>query len=114
MGHCYGLTVSADGKLIACVGGGRVHLYDSESRKPLDAIEPNARIICGAAFSPDGRTMAIGSQDKEVVVWDIVRKQERARLKGHGYAVGQMAFLPDGETLITSSHDSSLKLWKVR
>jgi tricorn protease-like protein len=114
MGHCYGLTISADGKIIACVGGGRVHLYDVDRRKPLEAIEPNARIICGAAMSRDGQTLAIGSQDNEIVIWDILRKKERTRLKGHNFAVGSMAFLPDGETLVTSSHDSSLKLWKVR
>ena len=114
IGHCYVLAVSADGKMIACVGGGRVHLYDAENRRPLNAIEPNARIICGVAFSPDGKLLAIGSQDKEVVVWDIQRNKERARLNGHNFAVGQMAFLPEGDTLITSSHDSSLKLWKVR
>ena len=45
-GHCYGLTVSADGKMIACVGGGRVHLYDAENRRPLDMLlSRNARLI---------------------------------------------------------------------
>lgn len=114
IGHCYGLTISPDGKTIACVGGARVHLYDIETRKPLEPIEPMARIICGVAFSPDGKTLAIGSQDKEIVVWDLQQKKQRGRLNGHNYAVGQMAFLPDGETLVTSSHDSSLKLWKVK
>jgi WD40 repeat protein len=114
VGHCFGLTLSKDGKTAACVGGGRVHLFDLESRKSLDPVEPNARIICGAAFSPDGRLLAIGSQDKDVVIWDLQKKVERSRLNGHNYAVAQLAFLPDGQTLVTSSHDSSLKLWKVR
>ncbi len=114
MGHCYSLTVSTDGKLIACVGGGRVHLYDAENRQPLDPVEPNSRLICGVALSPDGKLLAIGSQDKEVVIWDLQQKKVLSRLNGHQFAVGQMAFLPDSQTLVTSSHDSSLKLWKVR
>ena len=112
-GHCYGLVVSTDGKTIACVGGGRVHLYDARSRQALEPVEPGAHILCGAAISPDGRLLAIGSQDHVVVLWDIQAKKELARLSGHDFAVGQMAFLPDGKTLVTSSHDSTLKLWKV-
>ncbi|HEY3964873.1 MAG TPA: WD40 repeat domain-containing protein [Planctomycetaceae bacterium] len=112
-GHCYGLVLSANGKTIACVGGARVHLYDAQQRVPLDPVEPNAHILCGAAISSDGRTLAIGSQDKVIVVWDIPGKRERARLNGHDFAVGPMVFLPDGHTLVTSSHDSTLKLWKV-
>ena len=113
VGHCYGLCVSGDGKMIACVGGARVHLYDVEKRMPLDSIEPHARILCGAAFSPDGRTLAIGTQERVVIIWSIPGKKEIARLNGHEFAVGPMAFLADGKTLITSSHDSTLKLWKV-
>jgi WD40 repeat protein len=113
IGHCYGLVLSPDRKTMACVGGGRVHLFDVEKRKALDPVEPNAHIVCGMAFSPDGRTLAIGSQDRFIVVWDLATKSERARLHGHDHAVASMAFLPDGKTLVTSSHDSTLKLWRV-
>jgi WD40 repeat protein len=113
VGHCYGMSVSGDGKIIACVGGARVHLYDAEKRVPLDSVEPHTRILCGAALSPDGRTLAIGTQEKVVIIWNIPGKKEVARLNGHKFAVGPMAFLADGKTLITSSHDSTLKLWKV-
>jgi WD40 repeat protein len=113
VGHCYGMSVSRDGKTIACVGGARVHLYDVESRKALKPVEPQAHILCGAAFSPDGRTLAIGSQDKIVIIWDLPGNKEIVRLQGHDYAVGPMAFLADGDTLVTSSHDSTLKFWKV-
>jgi WD40 repeat protein len=114
IGHCYGMAMSADGKLVACIGGGRVHMYDIENRKPLPPIEPNAHILCGVTFSPDGQILAIGSQDKQIVIWDLRHHKEINRLNGHEYAVGQMAILPDNQTLISASHDSTIKFWKVR
>ena len=112
-GHCHGLALSADGKLLACIGGARAQLYDVENRRPLEAIEPHARTLCGIAFSPDKKLLALGSEDKVVVIWDLAGKKERARLQGHAFAVGPMAFLPDGRTLVTAGYDSTLKMWKV-
>lgn len=112
-GHCHGLAISTDGKLLVCIGGGRAHLFDLEQRRPLEAIEPHARTLYGVAFSPDKRMLALGSEDKVIVIWDLAAKKERARLRGHDYTVGPLAFLPDGHVLITSSYDSTLKLWKV-
>ncbi len=112
-GHCHGVALSADGKELACIGGGKAQLYDLDRRKPLETIEPKARTLCGIAFSPDRKLLALGSEDKVVVIWDLAGKRELARLHGHAYAVGPMVFLPDGHTLVTAGYDSTLKYWKV-
>ncbi len=112
-GHCHGLALSGDGKTLACIGGGRVHLFDLERRSPIETIDPKARTLYGVAFSPDQRTLALGSEDKVVVIWDLATKRVRHRLRGHGFTVGPMTFLPDGRTLVTAGYDSTLKLWNV-
>jgi WD40 repeat protein len=112
-GHCHGLAMSADGKLLACIGGGHAQLYDLEHRRPLESVDPHGRTLCGLAFSPDAKLLALGSEDKVVVIWDLANKKERARLRGHSEAVGPMAFLPDGHTLVTAGYDGTLKYWKV-
>jgi WD40 repeat protein/class 3 adenylate cyclase len=51
------------------------------------------------AVSPDGRTIATGSSDRTVKLWDASTKQVRATLRGHAQPVHAVAFSPDGTTL---------------
>ena len=40
-------------------------------------------MIWSVAFTSDGKTLASGSDDKTVKLWDVATGQERATLKGH-------------------------------
>jgi WD40 repeat protein len=73
----YRIAVSKDGKTLAVSGKGaangpRVTLWDVKKTKVTAVIEGTFRdIVVGIAFSPDGRTLATGSLDTRVTIWDI-------------------------------------------
>jgi WD40 repeat protein len=72
--------------------------------------EPNV----GAAFSPDGKTLAVvtgGNEGRGIYLWDLTTGKER---KLPGDKLGwfrAVAFSPDGKTLATSSSDTAVILW---
>ena len=67
--------------------------------------------VSAVAFSPDGKTLATGSFDNTVKLWDT--SSCIATLEGHLASVSAVAFSPDGRTLATSSLDSTVKLWDI-
>ncbi|MFE7077452.1 WD40 repeat domain-containing protein [Streptomyces sp. NPDC057620] len=58
-------------------------------------------------------TLATGSEDGTVRLWDADTKAERATLPDHTGGVWAMAFSPDGRLLATSSSDKTVRLWNV-
>ena len=88
---------------------------------PLSAQEPKLRTtlkghtdsVYAVAYSRDGKTLASGSKDKSIKLWDAATGAERLALKGHGERLRALAFSPDDKTLASGSDDTTIRLWNV-
>ena len=65
------------------------------------------------AFSPDGKTVLTGSEDRTARLWDAATGQPLGPPLTHQGAVMAVAFSPDGKTVITGSGDKTARLWDV-
>ena len=62
------------------------------------------------AFNKDNSMLVSGGDDTDIIVWDIVSRQGRFRLRGHKDAVTACAFLAGDKRLISASKDTLLKV----
>ncbi len=67
--------------------------------------------ILTIALSPDGKTVASGSSDKTIRLWDTHTQKTKAILQGHTERVLTVSFSPDGLTLASGCQDGSIYLW---
>jgi len=69
--------------------------------------------VSSIAFSPDNRTLASGSFDTTICLWDLATGTVMRELRGHTGSVRSVAFSPDGRTLASGSHDTTIRLWDL-
>jgi WD40 repeat protein len=70
--------------------------------------------VLSVAFSPDSKTVASGSKDKTIKLWEVNTGDLLQTLKAHQGTVQTLAFSPDGSLLASGSEDNTVKLWHIK
>ena len=108
------VAFSHDGRIVASCGNYRdaIRLWEVDTGEEIAVIDYQATAL---AFSPDGRTLASGS-DFGIEFWDVDTGTQKAAMStAEGtWGIHSVAFSPDGETLVAGSWlDNSVQLWDV-
>jgi WD40 repeat protein/ankyrin repeat protein len=116
------LAFSQDGKRLASsastgFSGEKLEIWNVATGELLGSIDAPEGIY-SAAFSPDGKTMALGvgkwiGEKPVLELWDIAGNKIIKRLLGHKFEIISLSYSQDGRTLAAGDAQGILKLWDV-
>jgi hypothetical protein len=100
---------------VAGVIGFTVRLWDvsnaAAGARELRTLSGHTSSVTVIAFSSDGRTIATGSFDSTVKLWEAATGRELKTLAGHTLTINALGFSPDGKFIVSGSEDGGSKLW---
>ncbi len=111
----WGMAFSPDGSTLASRAGtarGKVNLWDVATGLKTVTLGGHEGPLRTVSYSPDGATLATGSHDRTVRLWNLDRNSTFATLR-HSNEVSSSSFSPDGTTLGTGDSKGNVILWDV-
>ncbi|EER34220.1 conserved hypothetical protein [Candida tropicalis MYA-3404] len=144
--ECYAVTINHDGTRLASGGlDGNIKIWDVPTineffnvsgnlpdkslRRPLCTMSRHNGVVTSLKFSPDGRWLASGSDDKICLIWekdntqipksfgseeqDLEHWTVRKRLVAHDNDIQDICWSPDGNLLVTVGLDRSIIIWNA-
>jgi WD40 repeat protein len=108
-----GAAFSSDGERLLMTASERyAELFKIASWEPLASIEERTALR-SVAFSPNGKFLAIGSEDGTIDLRDGHTGAFIRLLWAHSGAVSSMQFSVDSTRLVTAGSDSTALIWRI-
>ena len=107
------IAMTPDGAIVAVAANGlHFDLFHLPSGQRTEMLG-HGDAITSLAFLPDGETLASGSLDHDIRLWNAQSGVELARLGSHRDAVHGIGVHPNGRKIITAGADNRLLTWNL-
>lgn len=110
------IAFSPDGMTLASAGRVLTKLWDVSTGQLLLNIDAGDN-VCGLAFAPDGRKLAVCSErlwsDARVSVWNLELGRGVENLRGLAAHVSKVCFSSDSRWVAALAHDWEIGIWNT-
>jgi len=115
--HIHSVPFSPDGQTLAWADrkDHAIRVWDARTGKEQIKLHGHESYVLCVAYAPSGRTLASGSYDGSIRIWDLITGRTRAVLRDgqRQSLVYTIAFSPDGKTLASGDWNGTIRLWDL-
>jgi small GTP-binding protein len=92
-----------------------VRIWDIAGQQNQHILEKHTDHVYCVKWSPDGRRLASGSFDKDILIWETETWNHLKTLKGHnGYGIASLLWYGDDQLVSGGAYnDQTIRLWDI-
>ncbi len=108
------LAFNPNGSLLASCGeDGAIILWETATRQQRATYQDGAALPTRLQFVPNTDMLAVGFNNGQLALWNLVSGAIAQRVQAHNQFVGTLDVNADGTLLLSGGEDNTLKLWTL-
>jgi WD40 repeat protein len=111
--NCLAVALNPDGTQLAAAVDYAVKVFAVEKRHERLELKGHKGLVSAVVFSPGGETIATGSWDGTVKLWDAATGRERTTFRWPIGRVYCLAYAPDGLRLAAGDDKGKVVVWDM-
>ncbi len=111
------ISFSHDGHKVAAVGLDRIiRIWETEQTgvNPIHSFFDPTATPLALAFSPDGHTLACGTAEGRIVLFDLNEEKSPETISGHSGEILSLEFASEGAALVSVGEDKAIRHWNAQ
>ncbi|UCD82371.1 MAG: TIR domain-containing protein [Desulfobacterales bacterium] len=109
------LALDGAGSRFAVAHRQTVEIWDRQLNKRRFILEaPRRAMFSALSFSLDGKLLAAGTEDREIILWSLARTPRiESTLRGHRGRISSLRFSADGKALVSGDASGLIVQWDL-
>ena len=114
------VQLSQDGRYLATGCNRTAQIFDTITGQRICELVHDSNAHTGdmyvrsVRFSPDGKLLATGAEDRKIRIWDIANRGIRNTYDGHQQEIYSLDFSLDGRLIVSGSGDRTTRIWDMQ
>ena len=107
------LAFALDGPLVIASGTNVYFKWIGEQEVTLQPVFPTVANVSCLCISPNGEKLAVGLENGEIALWNLLNESSFGRLLGHTGEICALAFDPEGRSLVSCDSRNQINRWSI-